>query len=146
MYRPTNVAYGKGVGPPQSRMMQAFNHKKAASSKHRFYKEEASSPRHRELEKQKQVLNDTKDLASLAPRRKSLTESEYQEHLKEEVYTPKPTIFPVREKTQTEPTPETTEIQPRTKTSVASWGEYKPKHAGIVDCLINSLITITCCL
>lgn len=136
MYRPTNQAYGKGIDPPSSTYMQAFNKKKEAKSMHLFYAKERTKPQHLALEKQIERLNDTKDLVSEMPRRGSLTEAEYQEHLKEETYNPKPTIFPIRgEPTVPSPTSQK-ENQPamydasKKKKSVVSWDGYQPKHAG----------------
>jgi len=135
MYRPTNQAYGKGIDPPSSTYMQAFNKKKDAKSMHLFYAKERTKPQHLALEKQIERLNDTKDLVSEMPRRGSLTEAEYQEHLKEETYNPKPTIFPIRgEPTVPSPTSQK-ENQPamydasKKKKSVVSWDGYQPKHA-----------------
>jgi hypothetical protein len=114
--------------------MQAFNMKKAAESKHRFYTAEMKSPRHWELEKQIVKLNDTKDLVSEMPKRPNLTEVQFQKHLKHEVYNPKPTIFPSREsaanssaskmkENQTPAAPSTTKAK-----SAVSWSGYQPKH------------------
>jgi len=137
-YRPTNKAYGKGI--PQkdtSTWLTAIDKKTAAKNQHLFYSNEKTRPAHQALEIQIARLNDTKDLVSEMPRRPSLTEQEYQAHLKEETYNPKPTIFPIRgEPTVPSPTSQK-ENQPsgsmyngskQKKKTTVDWGEYKPKH------------------
>jgi hypothetical protein len=127
MYRPTNRAYGKGVQPTPSTYKQAFDRKMSANSMHRFYAAEKNKPKHLKLERQIEKLNDTKDLVSEMPARGPLSEEEFMEQLKVEVYTPKPTIFPIRGKPNIPDPDETPPVVEQPKSAI-SWAGYKPKH------------------